>query len=146
MLDALICPVETAAKIAAVIDEPVVEILDAGADLNPSARGRERAPRTIRLPLALIDQLMNGISDMVLARNDLARKMRDRGADPELEGSFERLSANVADLRDMISKTRMQRVDRLYAAIPGWSVTSAAISTKKSASNSTVAMSRWIAR
>jgi two-component system chemotaxis sensor kinase CheA len=79
---------------------------------------RERAPRTIRLPLALIDQLMNGISDMVLARNDLARKMRDRGADPELESSFERLSSNVADLRDMISKTRMQRVDRLYAAIP----------------------------
>jgi two-component system chemotaxis sensor kinase CheA len=80
--------------------------------------GRDRAPRTIRLPLALIDQLMNGISDMVLARNDLARKMRDRGADTELESSFERLSANVADLRDMISKTRMQRVDRLYAAIP----------------------------
>jgi two-component system chemotaxis sensor kinase CheA len=82
------------------------------------ARGRERAPRTIRLPLALIDQLMNGISDMVLARNDLSRKMRERGADPELESSFERLSANVADLRDMISKTRMQRVDRLYSAIP----------------------------
>jgi two-component system chemotaxis sensor kinase CheA len=79
---------------------------------------RDRAPRTIRLPLALIDQLMNGISDMVLARNDLARKMRDHGADTELESSFERLSANVADLRDMISKTRMQRVDRLYAAIP----------------------------
>jgi two-component system chemotaxis sensor kinase CheA len=122
LLDALIagvsCPVETATRIATAIDEPVAAILDAGADLNPSARGRERAPRTIRLPLALIDQLMNGISDMVLARNDLARKMRDRGADPELEGSFERLSANVADLRDMISKTRMQRVDRLYAAIP----------------------------
>ena len=27
--------------------------------------------RTIRLPLALIDQLMNGVSDMVLARNEL---------------------------------------------------------------------------
>ncbi len=103
-------------------DEPV--LISAGLaissdEINPSARvGRERAPRTIRLPLTLIDQLMNGISDMVLARNDLARKMRDRGADPELESSFERLSANVADLRDMISKTRMQRVDRLYAAIP----------------------------
>lgn len=77
-----------------------------------------RAPRTIRLPLALIDQLMSGISDMVLARNDLARRLRERPIEPELEGSFERLSANVADLRDMISKTRMQRVDRLYAALP----------------------------
>lgn len=122
LLDALIegacCPVETETPVAAGTEEVIVEI-DTSADLNPSARvGRERAPRTIRLPLALIDQLMNGISDMVLARNDLARKMRDREADPELESSFERLSANVADLRDMISKTRMQRVDRLYAAIP----------------------------
>lgn len=82
------------------------------------ARVGERAPRTIRLPLVLIDQLMSGISDMVLARNDLARRMRERAIDPDLESSFERLSANVADLRDMISKTRMQRVDRLYAALP----------------------------
>jgi two-component system chemotaxis sensor kinase CheA len=99
--------------------EPEIEPLAPACVPSPSgAAGRDRAPRTIRLPLALIDQLMNGISDMVLARNDLARKMRDQGANPDLESSFERLSANVADLRDMISKTRMQRVDRLYAAIP----------------------------
>ena len=120
LLDALTN--EVADAIAEAGDEPALlpaHLVIASDDTNPSARiGRERAPRTIRLPLALIDQLMNGISDMVLARNDLARKMRDRGADPELESSFERLSANVADLRDMISKTRMQRVDRLYAAIP----------------------------
>lgn len=82
------------------------------------SHGRDKGPRTIRLPLSLIDQLMNGVSDMVLARNELARKMRERGVDPDLDSSFERLSANVADMRDMISKTRMQRVDRLYAAIP----------------------------
>ncbi len=74
--------------------------------------------RTIRLPLALIDQLMNGVSDMVLARNELARRLRDSEADPELETSFERLSSCIADMRDMISKTRMQRVDRLFMAIP----------------------------
>ena len=91
---------------------------DVPAQPNAGVGTRERAPRTIRLPLALIDQLMNGISDMVLARNDLARKMRDHGVAPDLESSFERLSSNVADLRDMISKTRMQRVDRLYAALP----------------------------
>lgn len=85
---------------------------------QPHEAVRASAPRSIRLPLMLIDQLMNSVSDMVLARNDLARKMRERAHDPELESSFERLSTNVADLRDMISKTRMQRVDRLYAALP----------------------------
>lgn len=76
------------------------------------------APRTIRLPLSLIDQLMNGVSDMVLARNELSRKLRERTSDPELDNVFERLSTCVADMRDVISKTRMQRIDRLFAAIP----------------------------
>lgn len=78
----------------------------------------QAAPRTIRLPLSLIDQLMNGVSDMVLARNELSRKLRERSGDPELESAFERLSTCVADMRDAISKTRMQRVDRLFTAIP----------------------------
>ena len=78
----------------------------------------QSAPRTIRLPLSLIDQLMNGVSDMVLARNELSRKLRERSSDPELESAFERLSTCVADMRDAISKTRMQRVDRLFTAIP----------------------------
>ncbi|HKY82110.1 MAG TPA: chemotaxis protein CheW [Sphingobium sp.] len=80
--------------------------------------GGQAVPRTIRLPLTLIDQLMNGVSDMVLARNELSRKLRERSGDPELESAFERLSTCVADMRDAISKTRMQRVDRLFAAIP----------------------------
>ncbi len=74
--------------------------------------------RTIRLPLTLIDQLMNGVSDMVLARNELARKLRAGNGDPETETAFDRLSACIADMRDTISKTRMQRVDRLFMAIP----------------------------
>ena len=80
--------------------------------------GSQAVPRTIRLPLSLIDQLMNGVSDMVLARNELSRKLRERQGDPELESAFERLSNCVADMRDSISKTRMQRVDRLFTAIP----------------------------
>ncbi|MET0372029.1 MAG: ATP-binding protein [Sphingobium sp.] len=82
------------------------------------SQGAQSGPRTIRLPLSLIDQLMNGVSDMVLARNELSRKLRDRSADPELDSAFERLSSCVADMRDAISKTRMQRVERLFAAIP----------------------------
>ena len=80
--------------------------------------GVQAVPRTIRLPLSLIDQLMNGVSDMVLARNELSRKLRERSSDVELESAFERLSTCVADMRDSISKTRMQRVERLFTAIP----------------------------
>jgi len=85
---------------------------------NEKASRGATTSRTIRLPLSLIDQLMNGVSDMVLARNELSRKLRTSDASPELETAFERLSACIADMRDTISKTRMQRVDRLFMAIP----------------------------
>ena len=93
----------------------------AGAETGPASAEARRPTggmRSIRLPLSLIDQLMNGVSDMVLARNELSRKLRERFSDPELESTFERLSNCVADMRDAISKTRMQRVDRLFVAIP----------------------------
>src|SRR5690606_33811056 len=107
------------AALSDLIAEPVAE---AALVETPATAGRQQAtqsgPRTIRLPLSLIDQLMNGVSDMVLARNEMSRKLRDRSADPELDSVFERLSSCVADMRDAISKTRMQRVDRLFAAVP----------------------------
>jgi two-component system chemotaxis sensor kinase CheA len=81
-------------------------------------QSRAGVARTIRLPITLIDQLMNGVSDMVLARNEVARKLRDNMPPPELETAFERLSGCIADMRDTISKTRMQRVERLFVAIP----------------------------
>ncbi|MET0366150.1 MAG: chemotaxis protein CheW, partial [Sphingobium sp.] len=102
------------------IDEPVAKVEGPAdtAKTAPSSGPRERAPRTVRISLSLIDQLMNAVSDMVLARNELSRKLRDHHVDPDVEGSFERLSACVADMRDMVSKTRMQRVDRLFTALP----------------------------
>ena len=99
----------------------VVTEKPAGAETGPASAEARRPTggmRSIRLPLSLIDQLMNGVSDMVLARNELSRKLRERFSDPELESTFERLSNCVADMRDAISKTRMQRVDRLFVAIP----------------------------
>jgi two-component system chemotaxis sensor kinase CheA len=85
---------------------------------HANGRDRDRGPRTVRITLSLIDQLMNGVSDMVLARNELARKLRDSNLDSDVENSFERLSTCVAEMRDIVSRTRMQRVDRLFAAIP----------------------------
>lgn len=112
LIDALLNPEEAAPMaVGNSADEPT--------DIsNAEAKRHTPAMRSIRLPLSLIDQLMNGVSDMVLARNELSRKLRERFSDPELESTFERLSSCVADMRDAISKTRMQRVDRLFMAIP----------------------------
>ena len=76
------------------------------------------ASRTIRLGVDLLDRMMSGMSDMVLARNELARCMRAGSADPRVEAALERLSLTVADMRDAVTRTRMQKIDALFAALP----------------------------
>ena len=76
------------------------------------------ASRSIRLNVDLLDRMMSGMSDMVLARNELARSLRDYGVDPAVEAALERLTLTVADMRDAVTRTRMQKVDALFAALP----------------------------
>jgi len=74
--------------------------------------------RTIRLPIDLLDRMMGGVSDMVLARNELSRKLREAGYHGAVEAAFERLSASVAEMRDAITRTRMQRIDNIFSMLP----------------------------
>ncbi len=79
----------------------------------------QRAPtRSVRLNVDLLDRMMSGMSDMVLARNDLARRLRDDAVDPKVEAALERLSLTVAEMRDTVTRTRMQKIDALFSALP----------------------------
>jgi two-component system chemotaxis sensor kinase CheA len=117
----------------------VVEAIDAGValddtsdDLLIAALAEDAAPvapvtaqgpargasRSVRLSVDLLDRMMSGMSDLVLARNELARRLRDDGAEPAVEASLERLSHTLAEMRDTVTRTRMQRVETLFAALP----------------------------
>jgi two-component system, chemotaxis family, sensor kinase CheA len=74
--------------------------------------------RTVRVSLALVDKLMSGVSDMVLARNEVSRQLRKAGLNAEVEHSFARLSASVAEMRDAVGMMRMQNIDRLFSSLP----------------------------
>ncbi|MEG3082515.1 chemotaxis protein CheW [Sphingomonas sp. PB2P12] len=75
--------------------------------------------RSVRLNVDLLDHMMSGMSEMVLARNELARRLRDSDSvDPQVEAALERLSLTVADMRDTVTRTRMQKVDALFSALP----------------------------
>ncbi|GAA4017327.1 hypothetical protein GCM10022280_15660 [Sphingomonas swuensis] len=76
------------------------------------------APRTIRLSVDLLDRMMSGVSDLVLARNELARRLRDSTTDVAIGGAFERLSGIIAEMRDAITRTRMQRIESLFVGLP----------------------------
>jgi len=78
----------------------------------------KRALRSIRLSVDLLDRMMNGVSDAVLARNELARRLRDAPRDVAVEAAFERVSQCIAEIRDGITRTRMQRIDSLFSGLP----------------------------
>ena len=88
---------------------------DTGTAIEPSTTA---APRSIRLPVELLDRVMSGVSDLVLARNDLAHRLSESGAQPTIDGPFDRLSTILNDVRDAITRMRMQRIETLYTAIP----------------------------
>ena len=96
---------------------PAAAQLQMPANDDPASR-RQMVIRSIRVPLDLIDHLMNGVSDMVLARNEVARCLRDDHSGPVLESAFDRLSACIADMRDAIGQTRMQRIERIFSPLP----------------------------
>src|SRR5690606_22968904 len=77
-----------------------------------------QAWRSIRVPLPLLDSVMTGVTDIVLARNEFARMLRESGADPRLIASFDRLSDSIAGMRQSVSQMRMQRIDKLFAPLP----------------------------
>ncbi|TMM47346.1 chemotaxis protein CheA [Qipengyuania marisflavi] len=90
-----------------------------GEDAAPkAARSGGGIQRSIRLPVELLDEVMKGVSDMVLARNDLARRLREAGEQPTIDGPFERLSAILADVRTAITRMRMQRLEHLFTSLP----------------------------
>ncbi|MDP9424099.1 MAG: chemotaxis protein CheA [Pseudomonadota bacterium] len=110
-------------------DSALIEALAPGAEgavvqaaapvvAEQGAKAHGSTPRTIRLSVELLDRVMSGVSDMVLARNELARRLREASGDVEVDGAFERLSGIIAEMRDAITRTRMQRIENLFVALP----------------------------
>ena len=102
--------------IAALSFLPVAPTVDVEA---PVPTGEvKKGMRSIRLSVDLLDRMMSGVSDAVLARNELARRLRDTERDLTVEAAFERLSGCIGEIRDAITRTRMQRIDSLFTALP----------------------------
>src|SRR3954451_17704032 len=123
----MVSAIEAGEEMPAGDDSALIQALAPGAEgaaLPVAAavvEGRGRAPaapRTIRLSVELLDRVMSTVSDMVLARNELARRLRESSADVPIDGAFERLSSIIAEMRDAITRTRMQRIENLFVGLP----------------------------
>ncbi|MGI8704852.1 MAG: chemotaxis protein CheA [Sphingomicrobium sp.] len=120
----MIAAIECGEEIPDGDDSALIDALQPGAEgastvaAAVAEQGRSAAPRTIRLSVELLDRVMSTVSDMVLARNELARRLRESPTDVPVDGAFERLSSIIAEMRDAITRTRMQRIENLFVALP----------------------------
>jgi len=123
----MIAAIEAGEALPAGDDSSLIAALVPGAETHAApapaavAEGQGKAsaaPRTIRLSVELLDRVMSTVSDMVLARNELARRLRESPTDVSVDGAFERLSAIIAEMRDAITRTRMQRIENLFVGLP----------------------------
>ena len=122
----LVQALETGESIASADDRQLIDALSekpslvaetADAVASPAVDAR-KSFRSIRLSVDLLDRMMSGVSDMVLARNELARRLREAPTDVAVEAAFDRVSACIAEMRDAITRTRMQRIDNLFVTLP----------------------------
>ena len=99
---------------AQVIQQPAFDV----ADQSMRDSNIESKNRSVRVSLQLLDTLMSGVSDMVLARNEVSRQMRKHDTNTELDHAFTKLSSSVAEIRDAIGLMRMQPIERLFSSLP----------------------------
>jgi len=121
----MVAAIEAGGEMPAGDDSALIDALAPGAESAAApaatqlAEGKAAAaPRTIRLSVELLDRVMSTVSDMVLARNELARRLREASTEVSVDGAFERLSSIIAEMRDAITRTRMQRIENLFVGLP----------------------------
>ncbi len=122
----MVAAIEAGANMPDGDDGPLIAALAPGADTtaapvladHPDIHGKAATPRSIRVSVELLDRVMSGVSDVVLARNELSRRLREAAPDVNVDGAFERLSTIIAGMRDAVTRTRMQRMETLFVALP----------------------------
>lgn len=132
LVGAMLAIIDRIGVLVAALETPEVKTPDTATDaLLIAALDRDAVPaiagtteslvtaphRTVRVALPLLEALMTQVSDLVLVRNELARAVR-LSEDPALLNGFDRLAGIVTDLRDSVTHTRMQPIDRLFATLP----------------------------
>ena len=75
------------------------------------------ATQSIGVNVALLENLMTLISELVLTRNQLLQMVRDND-DSEFTAPLQRLSHVTTDLKDGVMKTRMQPIGNAWAKLP----------------------------
>ena len=86
-------------------------------DAAQPIRPAEPAGQTIRVNVAVLENLMTLVGELVLARNQILQTARLRG-DETLDSPLQRLSQITSDLQEGVMKARMQPIGNAWNNLP----------------------------
>ena len=89
----------------------VVEVLKTQAEERPSSN------ESIRVDVGLLDDLMNLVGELVLARNQILQ-FNASFFDPSFSATSQRLNLITSELQEGVMKTRMQPIDNIWNKFP----------------------------
>ena len=107
-------------------DRPIGEILvdggvtgqeDVATALAGQSAGRGVADSSIRVDVGLLDELMNVVGELVLARNQIVQLVGEEQRS-ELSSAAQRLSLITTELQEGVMKTRMQPIGNVWNKLP----------------------------
>lgn len=104
-------------KVAASPDEPPGATLAASAERAAVGQELQSGDNSIRVPVGLLDKLMNLADEIVLSRNQVLQAL---GSRPQsgLDTAVGRLEQLTSELQEAIMQTRMQPVAHLFNRFP----------------------------
>ena len=92
------------------------DIVDA-LNTQQQARGQSAVDSTIRVDVSLLDQLMNMVGELVLARNQILQASNST-EENGLIATSQRLNLITTELQEGVMKTRMQPIGNIWSKFP----------------------------
>ena len=89
----------------------------AAALARQSGQERHGASETIRVDVSLLDDLMNSVGELVLARNQILRYTETQ-QDSAFIATSQRLDLITSELQENVMKTRMQPIENVWNKFP----------------------------
>ncbi|MBZ5653755.1 MAG: chemotaxis protein CheA [Acidobacteriia bacterium] len=93
------------------------EVLEALNVQQQQGRGQSASDSTIRVDVSLLDQLMNLVGELVLARNQVLQ-YTNSAEESGLLATSQRLNLITTELQEGVMKTRMQPIGNIWSKFP----------------------------
>jgi two-component system, chemotaxis family, sensor kinase CheA len=99
------------------VDNDVIQPAEVVETLKTQNEERPQTAESIRVDVRLLDDLMNLVGELVLARNQILQFTQSH-FDPAFTATSQRLNLITTELQEGVMKTRMQPIDNVWSKFP----------------------------